>query len=34
MLDRRMTELTNHTEACSIRVGLAVIGQKAQWIDQ
>ena len=29
-----MTELTNHREACSIRAGLAVIGQKIQWVDQ
>lgn len=34
MLDRRVTELTNHKEACSIWAGLAVIGQKIQWVDQ
>ena len=29
-----MAEIANHREACSIRAGLAVIGQKMQWIDQ
>ena len=28
MLERQVPELTNHREACSIRAGLAVIGQK------
>ena len=31
MLDTQVAELTNHREACSIRTGLAVIGQKIQW---
>ena len=30
MLDKRMTELTNHSQACSILAGLAVIGPKMQ----
>ena len=34
MLDRQVTELTNHREACSIWTGLAVIGQEIQWVDQ
>lgn len=29
-----MKELTNQREACSIRVRLAVIGLKIQWVDQ
>jgi len=28
MLDRRVTELTNHSQACSIRPGSTVIAQK------
>ena len=34
MLDRQVTELTNHREACSIWAGLPVIGQEIQWVDQ
>ena len=34
MLDRQVTELTNHKEACSIWAGFSVIGQKIQWVDQ
>ena len=34
MLDRQVTELTNHSEACSTEAGLAVIGPKKQWVDQ
>ena len=34
MLDRRMTELTDHRGLCSVRAGLAVIAQKIQLVDQ
>ena len=34
MLDRQVTELTNHREACSIWAGFSVIGQEIQWVDQ
>ena len=34
MLDRQVTELTNHREACSIWAGFFVIGQEIQWVDQ
>ena len=34
MLERRVTELTNHREAGSIRAVLVVIGQKIQKADQ
>ena len=34
MLDRQVTEMTNHREACSIRAGSSVIGQEIHWVDQ
>ena len=34
MLDKRVTKLTNHKEACLIWAGLVVTGQKIQRVDQ